>query len=402
MSGADWEAARRGAYEAGRSLAERLPPPAVHPLAEATGRVLAAPLDALHPLPHYASSAMDGWAVSGRGPWNLVAGAVGRHAEADELGHALSPGEAAPIVTGGALPRGATAVLRQEHGLRDCGGLLRADIDPPHGKDIRPAATEAETGAILLGAGTRLSPGGVAVAALAGHDGVLLAPEVPVRLVYTGGEVTTSGIPRPGFVRDAFGPVLPACVAGLGGHVSSVERIGDDFAETVAAVDGPRAREASIVVTTGGTGGSALDHLRPAARHLGAEPLVDGVAVRPGHPALLARLPDGRLLLSLPGNPLAALAAVATLLEPALRGAAGRPASSPLDAFSATEHPALPGRHRIIPAKWATAGPPCTLEPARHTGSAMMRGLAEADALLVVPPGGLTAGGPATYLPLPW
>ncbi len=67
------------------------------------------------------------------------------------------------------------------------------------------------------------------------------------------------------------------------------------------------------------------DHLRGVLGRLGAAVLVDGVAVRPGHPQALARLPGGRLVVGLPGNPFAALAAALTLLTPVLRALNGRP-----------------------------------------------------------------------------
>ncbi|MFB0835384.1 molybdopterin molybdotransferase MoeA [Arthrobacter halodurans] len=403
MRGTDWHAARSAAHAAGASVRAILPPAERVGLADAAWRVLDTGLCALHPLPHYASSAMDGWVVAGGGPWILV--------PARAAGAGLAPGEAAEIVTGGALPAGTTAVLRREHGRpapaptggdgRPGGTLLFAEHDPRPGLDIRPAATESAEGDLLLAAGTRMTPAALAVAALAGHDRLAVAPDVGVALVLTGDEVVTSGLPGPGFVRDGFGPVLPHCVRGLGGTVLSATRIGDDRGATLDAIDGTAARRAAIVVTTGGTGGSSADHLRPAAAALGAEILVDGVAMRPGHPALLGRMPDGRILLCLPGNPLAALVAVATLLEPVLRGAAGRPPSAPRRAASAAAFAPLPGRHRVVPAAWAD-GAGCALVPAEHIGSAMMRGLADADALLVVPPEGLEAGAPAAYLPLPW
>jgi molybdopterin molybdotransferase len=299
-------------------------------------------------------------------------------------------------------------VLRRERGAVS-GSEGSADVlsategcVPSEGTDIRPAGTEAAEGDLLLPRGTRLDPGAVAVAAVAGADTVQVVAPVPVRLVFTGDEVVTSGIPAPGQVRDAFGPVLPACVAGLGGTVDSTARIGDSLEATLEALDGPAARRARILVTTGGTGASPADHVRPAARRLGAEFLVDGIAMRPGHPALLARFPDGRLLLALPGNPLAALVAVATLLEPALRAAAGRPASYPVPCRAAADAPPLPGRHRLVPARWVGAGADRALAPAEHVGSAMMRGLATADALLVIPPEGLREGADAGWLPLPW
>ena len=69
------------------------------------GRTLAADVAALQDMPHYASSAMDGWAVNGSGPWILA-----------EPGQRLAPHQASPIVTGGLIPPGAKAVLRSESG----------------------------------------------------------------------------------------------------------------------------------------------------------------------------------------------------------------------------------------------------------------------------------------------
>ncbi|MEE1622252.1 molybdopterin molybdotransferase MoeA [Zafaria sp. Z1313] len=404
--GSDWDDARRIAYDAGARLRERLPPAEELGLGSAAGRVLARDVRALHALPHYASSAMDGWAVAGAGPWRVRPTAGPRH----DAGEPLAPGWAAPIVTGGALPEGTTAVLRSERGRIEgagpggtagtggsAGGLLAATEDVPVGADIRPAATEAVEGSLLLRAGSVLTPAAVAVAALAGHDGVPVAARPSVRLVMTGGEVETHGLPAPGRVRDAFGPVLPSCLAALGAGGLESLRIGDDATATRRAISGG----GDVVVTTGGTGRSEADHVRRAALDEGAVLLVDQVAMRPGHPALLARFPDGRLLAALPGNPLAALAAVATLLEPLLRAAGGRPASYPLPVRSAAAWAPLPRRHRLVPARW-TDGPGSALEAADHTGPAMMRGLAAADAFLVLPPEGVPDGGTARCVPLPW
>ena len=46
--------------------------------------------------------------------------------------------------------------------------------------------------------------------------------------------------------------------------------------------------------------------------------MIDGIAMRPGHPAVLAELPDGRFILGLPGNPLAAMMALCTVGAPLL------------------------------------------------------------------------------------
>lgn len=123
----DWHAARAAAHVSGR----RLPDEAV-PLADALHRRTGDNVRALTPLPPHAASAMDGWAVAGAGPWRVV----GRVLAGDRWSAPLAKGEALGIATGAALPSGANAVLRREHGQID-DDLLRGPVEP--GQDIRPA-----------------------------------------------------------------------------------------------------------------------------------------------------------------------------------------------------------------------------------------------------------------------
>lgn len=113
-----------------------------------------------------------------------------------------------------------------------------------------------------------------------------------------------------------MGPMLPGWFRSCGAVIRGVAHLPDSAAVIRAMIEGS---DADIVVTTGGTSRGATDHLRPALRNMGASMLVDGVAVRPGHPMLMARTPTGRLVVGLPGNPLAALAGVVTLVEAVLR-----------------------------------------------------------------------------------
>lgn len=357
------------------------------PLEACAGLTLAADVLAKNPVPHYASSAMDGWAVAGDGPWRLLAAGP------------LSPGRAMPVVTGGLMPDGASAVLRSEYGSVQ-GGVLElvpgvAAGEPPAGRHIRPAGEEARTGETMITAGTVLNPAHLAIAAVCGHDVLSVIRRPQVALLFTGDEVVTSGIPAPGTVRDTFGPALPAIIARLGGVPAQPLRLPDDFATQLEAV---RGCGADVVVTTGGTGHSRADQLRPVLAELGARILVPSIRMRPGHPALLARLPGGRLLVGLPGNPLAAVMALLTLGAPLLAGLNALPLP-PLGAVPAgVRLPPLEGRDRLIPYALTAAG----AVPAERTGSAMMRGLAGADGVAVVPAAGAAAGEVLRTLPLPW
>ncbi|RZU60608.1 molybdopterin molybdotransferase MoeA [Zhihengliuella halotolerans] len=396
---AAWPAAREVAHRAGARLLETAGASAHEniELDAAISRVLGRDVHAASEIPHFAASAMDGWAVAGAGPWRVLAGDA-------RTTTALAPGQGVVIVTGSPLPEGATAVLRRERGrlapgVGDAGELLHATEPLADFADVRPAGREARAGERLFAAGTKLTAGHVAAAAVAGLDSLPALRAPRVALVLTGDEVVTAGVPGHGLVRDAFGPVLPDAVRGLGGFVAGSVRIGDDHDATVEALG---AADADVVITTGGTGHSGADHIRPALTELGARLLVDEIAMRPGHPALLARRPDGALVIALPGNPLAAMAALVTLGAPLLAGATGRPMPALQRAASTERFGPLPGRHRLVPARLDADEAGVRASAAAHRGPAMLRGLADSTSFMVVPPAGLEPGAGVDCVRLPW
>ena len=389
-----WPEARQLAFDCAGPL-----PPVSLPLAAAAGRTLTRHVTALQSLPHYASSAMDGWAVNGAGPWILA-----------EPGHALSADHAGVIATGGLVPEGAEAILRKESGQVTEGPagtpLLRLnahakDGEPRRGQHMRPAGEEATAGDVLIPAGTILNPAHIALAAVAGHDEVQVQAKPTVAVVLTGSEVVTSGVPAPGQVRDTFGPQLGTVISLLGGTPVSPLRIGDSYEEWLTALAdaaAPSGQPADVTITTGGTGRSGTDHFRAAVTALGGQVLLDGVAMRPGHPAVLAKLSDGRFVVGLPGNPLAAMMALMTIGAPLLAALGGGPLPPVDHVLSGNDIEPDPGRTRLIPCKIIHG----LAFPAAHTGPGMMRGLAWADCVMAVPPHGVDSGERVPVLPLPW
>lgn len=153
-----------------------------------------------------------------------------------------------------------------------------------------------------------------------------------------------------------------------------------------------------MIVTTGGTAAGPVDHVHPVLDRIGAELLVDGVKVRPGHPMLLARTKENQHLVGLPGNPLAAVSGLLTLAEPLLRTLAARPAPEPYTLPLRDEAHGHPYDTRLVPV--VLRGDSAV--PLHYNGPAMLRGIAAADALAVVPPGGARPGQEAELLDLPW
>jgi len=381
---ASWAQARELAFAAGAAL-----PPVSVPLSAAVARVLADEVVALCDVPHYASSAMDGWAVRGSGPWVL-------RTASQTSAAGLGANDARAIVTGGLIPEQADAVLRSEAGVV-VGGELRASVEPSPGQHIRPTGEEFRRGEVAIEAGVRVNPAHIAVAAACGADELVVRARGRVSLVLTGDEVVTRGIPAPGTVRDSFGPTLPAFVGMLGGEVVREARRGDDL-EALAAALSAEPTASDVVITTGGTGSSSADHLRAALSRLGARILVGGVEMRPGGPSLLARLDDGRLLIGLPGNPLAAMMGLLTLAEPLLAALSGGRVAEPSRIRLAQAMPPGRGETRLIPFRLVDG----LALPSAFTGSAMLRGLADATGVLVCPSAGAEAGAELEFLGLPW
>ena len=393
-----WDEARQAAFDAAHPI-----PAGPVALELALGRKLDQDIVALQDMPHYASSAMDGWAVNGTGPWIPV-----------EPGTPLAPHQASPIATGGLIPPGGKSVLRSESARLDkdedglpvlvTGGTARPG-EPRTGQHVRKAGEEASEGDVLVKAGVVLNPAHLALAALAGYDELVVQGKPMVRLLLTGSEVVGHGVPVPGQVRDTFGPQLPAVVGMLGGIPGGQQRIGDSYAEWLGALEdvvpevpGAPDLPADVVITTGGTGKSGTDHLRRAVAELGGRLIIDGVAMRPGHPAVLAELPDGRFVLGLPGNPLAAMIALSTVGAPLLAalGHGDMPAVQEVPCGITLEPE--PGRTRLMPFRLLYG----MASPAQHTGPGMMRGLAFADGVMVVPPHGVKLGEPVPAFALPW
>ncbi len=106
------------------------------PIDSGDRRVCAEDLVALTDLPHVDSSSMDGWAVSGVGPWTVNRA---DHIEPERI----EPNHARPITTGAALPAGAQAIVRTENGTLTGTRLESASASA---QDIRRAGEECARG----------------------------------------------------------------------------------------------------------------------------------------------------------------------------------------------------------------------------------------------------------------
>jgi molybdopterin molybdotransferase len=366
-------------------------------LAEAAGRVLAAPASAIVDLPPFASSAMDGFAVRvadtpGRLP------VVARVAAGRPAPRPLQAGEAMGIATGGVVPDGANAVVPIERVTAEDD---RVEIPErvSEGANVRPRGGDVSSGSVVVEAGTRLGPAQIGALAAAGVGEVECARRPRVAVLTTGTELRRPGERlAPGEIYESNGPMLEALLSSAGAAVEELQSVEDDEAAHRRAIEDGLGRD--VLVTSGGVSVGPHDLVRRIEAELGVEEAFWGVSVKPGKP--LAFGTRGRtLVFGLPGNPVSSLVSSVLFVLPALRALQGErdPAPRYLQGVLAGSIRPDSRRDELVRARLAPDG---SLQPLSGQESHMIVRAAEANALVFVPTGesDLPAGSAVRYLTL--
>ena len=234
---------------------------------------------------------------------------------------------------------------------------------------------------------TPSSPRRSSLAAARGLDELDVIRPPVVGVLVLGSQLLDRGLPRQGRVRDALRHAVPAFVGALGARGNPAVRAPDSPDLLLQEIDDANV---DILITTGSTAPDPDNHLRRVLGDLNARWLVDGVAVTPGAQMLLAKLPDGRFLVGLPGDPVSALAGLVTLASPlvrALRGdpVTGHPRSAVL--MDDTTPADFADDTALVPVQLEVSAAATQARPLAHSGPGGLEGWARADAIAVVPPG---------------
>ena len=221
-------------------------------------------------------------------------------------------GECVRIMTGAPIPPGCDCVLRQED--TDLGQEVVAIYE-----ELRPwsnycfAGEDFEKGSVILPAGTRLNGNAMGVLYGAGlsREEVELSVYKKVRcaLICTGDELASpKEQPLPaGKIYSSNEGTLTARLRELGMEVVLVRGQFPDDAQALCGAMREAAATSECIFTVGGVSVGEKDVLPEALDLLGAEVLFHGVSLKPGSPMMYSRYEDARIL-SLSGNPFAALA----------------------------------------------------------------------------------------------
>jgi putative molybdopterin biosynthesis protein len=385
------------------------------PVADALGRVSADPIVARWPSPRSDCSAMDGIAVR--------AARLTDRGGADGNSVRLPAGTFEWIDTGDPMPADADTVVMRERVLPQQDGSVTVTPAVPRGKNVRRVGEDFAAGDVLVPAGRRLRPGDLAAAAAGGHASLLVAQRPVVAIIPTGDEIRPLGSTmRPGEILDTNSLMLAARCRQLS-VAPMLSEIQPDDPDALAAELRRCARDADLVLIIAGSSRGRGDHAAAVLAQVGGV-AVAGVAVRPGHPALLghAKHPGraersaaiGRAgiapVIGLPGYPLATTVIFELFAAPLLAALQGvRPTARPaLLATLDRDWSSPPGIEdwvlvTLAPSAASPADGALPVATPTRRGAGSISHLARADAWWPIPHDrtAFAAGPPIEVLPIP-
>jgi molybdopterin molybdotransferase len=359
-------------------------------LLDALGRVLAEDIIAPEALPPWDNSAMDGYAIRAedtRGASEdhpVVLKLAGTVAAGQIFDGLLEKGQALRIMTGGPVPRGADAVIRQEDARSsDQGILIFRQVRT--GQDVRYAGEDVKAGEQVLHAGTRCRPGVIGLLAALGRKRVAVHHRARVAILATGDEILgwdEEG--TPGKIHNSNSHALAAQVLQCGGMPVLLGAVADTK-ELLAR----RLREgvqADLLLTTGGVSVGDFDLIVETLKDLGGDIEVRKVNMRPGKPFTFALL-EGKPIFALPGNPVSCMVTFELFVRPALKKMQGHRSVFHTEIAATTAQSILnkdrrPAYLRVILTQGGAGYTACLTG---EQGSAMLRSMASADGLACVP-----------------
>ncbi|WP_317056031.1 gephyrin-like molybdotransferase Glp [Roseovarius rhodophyticola] len=369
------------------------------PLQDGLGLGLAEDVVARRSNPPEANTAVDGYgfAFDPLGPGDQVLPLVeGRSAAGVPFDGTVPEGFALRVLTGAALPDGVDTVILEEDVTLGTGEIaFREGIK--RGANTRNAGEDVRAGAVILSQGRGLTPADLALASATGIADLSVYEPLKVAVISTGDELVDPGeTARNGQIYDANRPMLLGLAKRFGYQTVDLGRIADDRDALSTALD-QAAREADVILTSGGASAGDEDHVSALLNEAGAMAQWR-IALKPGRPLALGMW-DGTPVFGLPGNPVAALVCTLIFARPAMRVLAGQAWEDPqgFDLPAAFEKTKKPGRREYLRARVRDG----KVEVFKSEGSGRISGLSWADGLVELPDGAvtITPGTPVRYIP---
>ena len=355
-------------------------------LVDADNRVLAEDVRAPIPLPPFANSAVDGYAVRFA---DLAADGVtclpvkGR-VIAGATGQGVDEPCAIRIFTGAPMPTGFDTVFMQEDVKRD-GEIAILPSGLKKGANARPAGEDVAQGSIAIPQGRQMRPQDIALASALGVTSLKMRRRLRIALFSTGNELTEPGKALgPAGIYDSNRALLQALCTKLGASITDLGILPDNRVAIAAALKS--AGDHDLILTSGGVSTGEEDHVKGAVEDAGALTFWR-IGIKPGRPVAMGVI--GRAaFVGLPGNPVAVFVTFSAIVRPLVAALSGAMYEAPfaLPVIADFAYKKKPGRREFVRVSLArnTAGQVVAKKHPRD-GAGVLSSLTETNGLVVLP-----------------
>lgn len=358
--------------------------------ASALGRVLAQPQTSTLDIPPAATSAMDGYAVAHR---DLHAGTetrlrVSQRIPAGGTGRPLERHTTARIFTGALLPAGADTVIMQEHCHAE-GDTVSIPPGIKAGQNVRRMGEDIAAGSEILAAGIKLRPQDMGLAASVGLARLPVYRKLRVAMLCTGDELAAPGTPlAPGKIYNANRYTLIGLLQSMNCEIIDFGIVPDNLTATRTVLSSA-ARQADVVVSSGGVSVGDEDHVKAAVEELGHIELWR-IAMKPGKPLAFGAI--GAIpFFGLPGNPVSEFATFCLFARPFILRRQGITDVLPqtIAAQADFDWPKAGPRREYLRARLTSADDGAVTRAIlfHHQGSAALSSVSWAQGLVCIPEG---------------
>ena len=359
---------------------------------DALGRVLASEVRSDLNMPPFDKSAMDGYAVVGADVCSVSKGHPVTLEVVEEIQAGAVPsqpvgrGQAAKIMTGAPVPKGAdTVVMVEDTETKDGGASVEILYKTENGSNICLKGEDIQIGQVVLSPGTLLRPPEIGVLASVGAVDPEVYREPRVAVIPTGEEIVEASDPlQPGQIRNSNGPTMCAQISAAGAQVDYLGIAGDNREELAAKIEAA-IESADIVLLSGGVSMGEYDLVKPLLAEFGIQLHFERIRIKPGRPLTFGTV-GRKLVFGLPGNPLSAVVGIEFLVRPALRKMQKMPNvhRSTVRAILDEGFEQKPGRKQYAPSESKFLDGRWHTRWVGHSGSADLLSLARSNSLFVV------------------
>jgi molybdopterin molybdotransferase len=287
-------------------------------------------------------------------------------------------------MTGAPIPPDCDAVVPFED-AEQSGAEVRIRKDVARHQNIRFAGGDVRCGETVIGRGTIIRPIEVSMLASCGKSMVPVYRRATVAILSTGDELIEAGEPLAlGKVINSNSVALAAAVRQCGAVPVILGTARDNRASHVEKMT--EGLQADVFVTSAGVSAGERDLVRSVLAELGIAEVFSRIDMKPGAPTSFG-IKDGRVVFSLPGNPVASLIAFEEFVRPALLAMMGhhKVLRRTVRALLQQETHKKPGKLKFLRVRLEWAEGRCLAYSAGDQNTGVLKTSLLADGLAILP-----------------